>query len=181
MRALPPSPLVFACAVTLASVAAPPSSSGCFSSPDKSQELSLQIAPGVSHEVYAAYYAEEGGKGSCSASIQVSLSAFPSSRLATRPKDVAIAIRELIDVWEIENCTIQVWYDNDTGEEFAEYELCLTEDFNFDAGAFWSASAERYCWQPSDFEFSDEDLEEATEEVDEPNLQDVEMEIERIA
>jgi len=156
MRALPRSPLAIACVVSLASAAAAPSSSGCWSSPDKSQELSLQIAPGVSQRVFTSYYEQEGEKGSCVASIQVSLSQFPSSRLATRPKDVAIAIREVIDSWEIENCTVSVWYDNDTGEEFAEHELCLTEDFNFDSGAFWSASAERYCWDPSDFEVPEE-------------------------
>ena len=179
MHPSPRSPVALVCAFTLINaVAAPSSSSGCFSSPDESQALSLEITPGKSQEVYTAYYKEEGGEGSCSASIQVSLSSFPSSRLATRPKDVAIAVREVIDSWEIDNCTIRVWYNNDTGEEFAEHELCLTEDFKFDNGAYWSASVERYCWQPSDFEqLEGEDPKEIVEEP----LEEFDIEIEEIA
>jgi hypothetical protein len=203
MRPLAYSPLTLVFVATLIFVAtlvigAPAQpSAGCFVSPDKSQELSLQIAPGEKRAIYTAYYKQEGGEGSCSATIQVSLSSFPSSRLATRPKDVAVAVREVLDLWEIDNCTVQVWYDNDTGEEFAEHELCLSEDFRFDNGAYWSASAERYCWEPSDFEFDeavedDSDIDTEIEEIveDDPDEKfdpvldinmDVDIEIEEVA
>lgn len=168
----------------LANVLAAPASSGCFASPDKSQNLSLEIAPGEKREIYTTYYKGEGNDGNCSASIQVSLSNFPSSRLATRPKDIAIVIREVVDLWELDHCTVRVWYDNDTDEEFAEHELCLSEEFRFDSGAFWSASSERYCWEPIENDTAiDEDYEPQYEEevVDEAPLETLEISLEQLA
>ena len=176
MRPLPRSALPLLFLAGLANTLAAPASSGCFSSPDRSQNLSLEIATGERREIYTTYYKGEGDEGDCSASIQVSLSNFPSSRLATRPKDIAIVIREVVDLWDLDRCTVYVSYDNDTDEEFAEHELCLTEEFRFDSGAYWSASSERYCWEPIDTDNEiEEEYEQPYEEVTDETPLDINL------
>ena len=65
---------------------------------------------------------------------------------------MAAALRDVVAEWGLDNCTVRVFYDNDTQEEFADHELCLVENFSFGEGDHWSASYERYCWEPLDFE-----------------------------
>ncbi len=84
----------------------------------------------------------------CQASIAIPLSAFPTSRLATRPADIARSMRDLVKEHGIEACEIVVLYENDTNEAIAEHELCLRETFAFGERKHWSIASERTCWEP---------------------------------
>ena len=110
--------------------------------------ISIEIAPGKSAllDIYA--YASSGESGGCSAAIQIPLSSFPTSRLATRPADIARSMRDIVKKIGAKECEVQVYYENDTGEEIAEHELCLTETFEFGDRKHWSKSSEAYCWEP---------------------------------
>lgn len=88
----------------------------------------------------------------CQASIAIPLSAFPTSRLATRPVDIARSMQDLVEKHGIEACEIAVLYENDTNEEIAEHELCLRETFAFGERKHWSIARERTCWEPDEFE-----------------------------
>ena len=90
----------------------------------------------------------------CHASIAIPLSAFPTSRLATRPVDIARSMRDLVKKHGIEACEIAVLYENDTNEEIAEHELCLRETFAFGGRKHWSIARERTCWEPDEFELA---------------------------
>lgn len=150
MRAPSPS-LPTAVLTFVITIGSAPASLACPVMPDDSRELSIEIAPDLKPQIYTAYYKDysaEPGPGRCSAWIEIPLSGFPSSRLATRPADVAGLLTEVVAEWGVENCSVHVQYANDTAEEFAEHELCLIEDFRFDEDAYWSSSSERYCWEP---------------------------------
>ncbi len=88
----------------------------------------------------------------CAATIDVPLSAFPTSRLASRPADMARSIHETLKALDVRTCEVSVFYENDTNEEIAQHELCLSETFAFGARKYWSLSHETYCWEPEDFE-----------------------------
>ena len=124
---------------------------------DKSQTIAIEVAPGVSAEATVEYYDRSAGIAdlvdaaeapACRATLDVTLSSFPSSRLATRPGDVARAIRDIAKEWGARECVITVWYQNDTNEEMADYEQCVTGTFGFDGRSSWSTSSERNCWEP---------------------------------
>ena len=117
----------------------------CMVAPDESAELSIQIAPGLSRPVYAELY-ENAQEDTCRAYFSVPLSAFPTSRLATRPADVARVLHELARKWETNRCVVRVHHENDTEERFAPHELCLVETFAFDGGRPRSVSRETTCW-----------------------------------
>ena len=88
----------------------------------------------------------------CTASIDVPLSAFPTSRIAYRPVDVARSMQDVLKKLDVGSCDIAVFYDNDTDEEIPEHELCLQETFAFGERKHWSISSESFCWAPEDFE-----------------------------
>lgn len=90
----------------------------------------------------------------CFAMIDMPLSAFPTSRLAMRPADVARSMRDLVEKHGIGTCEIAVFYENDTNEEIAEHELCLQETFAFGERKHWSLAREAFCWEPEPPEFA---------------------------
>jgi hypothetical protein len=138
---LPATALAFAAA----SVA---EAQGCFVVEGESRSIS--IATGSDHaEVSIRTYAEDAmgeGMPSCIVSTSVKLSSFPTSRLATRPREIAEAIRDAAAELKTRECRIVVWYTNDTGEERDRNERCRTETFRFDRDSYWSSSRETSCW-----------------------------------
>jgi hypothetical protein len=127
-----------------------------FEGPSKFQPIAIEIAPGVSAEATVSYYDRTTGLAdvvdaaevpSCQVSVDVRLSSFPSSRVAMRPSDVAPAIRDIAKEWHVKECVITVWYENDTTQEMAEQEQCVTGTFGFDGRASWPTSSERSCWE----------------------------------
>jgi hypothetical protein len=151
-------------------LAAPPPSTGCpvFISP--TELISIEIAPGYAAllEVFVETSSEQSADTSadmtmdsdtsadsaarCMAWINVPLSKFPSSRLATRPVDIARSMRDVMQKLGGRECEVVVLYENDTDEEIPEHELCVSEIFEFGARTHWSKSSEAYCWEPDDFE-----------------------------
>jgi hypothetical protein len=148
MRLLLMTILVFTMASTPLSAAL-----GCFASPDKSETVSVSIAPGTSAELRISYWEgneSTGQEAFCTSVIHVKLSGFPTSRVATRPGDVAAAVRDVADLWKVSECQVTVVFENDTSEELAEHETCVTGLFRYDKGDYWSSSSEDYCWEPAD-------------------------------
>ncbi len=86
---------------------------------------------------------------SCSAWIEIPLSKFPTSRLATRPADIARSMRDVMKKLGARECEVEAYYENDTGEEIPKHELCLRETFEFGERKHWSKSREAYCWEPA--------------------------------
>lgn len=125
---------------------------------DLEDAISLEIAPGRSAEVSIGGMTRAGGAPSCSAWVSVPLSAFPSTRLATRPADVARSLRDAVEKMGASECEISVMFDNDTGEEIADHELCLTETFRFGERRIWSSSPETFCWEPTPASADEETL-----------------------
>ncbi len=150
----------------------PPSAGGCFDYYPPTELISIEIAPG--HAALLEIRVETGAKTSsemssdgsaevstdasaatrprCTACIEVPLSKFPSSRLATRPVDVARSMQDVMQKLGGGECGITVSYENDTGEEIPSHELCVSETFEFGARKHWSKSSETFCWAPEDFE-----------------------------
>jgi hypothetical protein len=123
---------------------------GCFVSPDKSQTISVSMTSGVTAEVFVSYYKGiegEDNSSTCYANTTVRLSSFPSSRLATRPDEIAAAIRELADEWSAAECEVFVTYENDTGDDLEDHEQCVKGTFKYDKGDYWSSSPETNCWE----------------------------------
>ena len=119
---------------------------------DETQTLSVQMSSGVHAEVNIEFYKgrpDEEGSGACLANAIVQLSGFPTSRVAARPTQLAAALREIADEWGVKECTIMVAYENDTGDDLAQHELCVIGSFGYDKGDYWSTSSERNCWEPS--------------------------------
>lgn len=128
---------------------APETSSACFESPyDLEDSISLEVAPGRNTEVKIGGMSRAGEGPACSAWVSVPLSAFPSSRLATRPADVARSLRDVVEKMGATECTIMVVHENDTQDEIAEHELCLSETFRFGERRVWSTGPESFCWEP---------------------------------
>lgn len=125
---------------------------GCIVFEGENRQISVS-ASGVSIDVSVYHYKSRDASEdtpSCSATAFVKLSSFPSSRLATRPSQIAAALREAVEEFGTNECVVRVYYENDTEEEFAEHEQCLMETFKFDRGAYWSSSSEGHCWPASE-------------------------------
>ena len=120
--------------------------------PDKTQTISVVMSSGLSTEVIVEYFKgnpDLDRSGACMASARIPLSRFPSSRVATRPGELAAALREIADEWGAKECTIWISYENDTKDHFANHELCVMGSFKFDKGDYWSSTSEGYCWEPT--------------------------------
>ena len=115
---------------------------------DIEDTISLEIAPGRNIDVEIGGMTKKDGDPSCSASAFVPLSAFPTSRLALRPVDIVQSLRDVVEKIGAKECSVRVYFDNDTGEELAAHELCLTETFRFGERKAWSISREPFCWEP---------------------------------
>jgi len=130
-------------------LAVPEAGSACIDvAYDVEESISLEIAPGRNAEVKIGGMSRAAEGPSCSAWVSVPLSAFPSTRLATRPADVARSLRDAVEKMGATECEVSVLFDNDTGEEIAEHELCLTETFRFGERRVWSSGPEAFCWEP---------------------------------
>lgn len=148
-------------------LAVPPSSAGCFDYLPPTELISIEVTPGYAAllEIWVETSSESTSDGTadmtidtttatgarCTASIEVPLSKFPSSRLATRPVDVARSMRDVMQKLGGGICEIAVIYENDTGEETPSHELCVAETFEFGARKHWSMSSETFCWEPGEF------------------------------
>ena len=124
--------------------------------PDKSQTLSVTMSSGVEAEVFVEYFkgwSDVENSGACMASTTIPLSRFPTARVAARPSQLAAALREIADEWGVKECSIWISYENDTGDDLADHELCVTGSFAYDKGDYWSSSSERNCWNPSAISF----------------------------
>ncbi|MBY0401421.1 hypothetical protein K2X89_14070 [Myxococcota bacterium] len=136
-------------------LSAPETSGACFEvAYDLEEAISIEIAPGRSVEVTIGGMTRAGDGPACSAWVAVPLSAFPSTRLATRPADVARSLRDVVEKMGATECTIMVTHQNDTHEEIAEHELCLSETFRFGERRVWSSGPESFCWEPSEEELA---------------------------
>ncbi len=128
----------------------PHSAASCFDIFDgKENSIPIALSPHKTTPIYISSWkmsAESGTKVQCSATITVPVSAFPSARLVPRPADFASYIRETLKEWDVNECQITVWLNNDTGAEFEPEELCLIESFRYDGDSVWSASSEEYCY-----------------------------------
>jgi hypothetical protein len=121
--------------------------------PDANQTLSVTMSSGVEAEVFVEFYkawSDEEDAGACIATANIPLSRFPTARVAARPSQLAAALREIADEWGVEECSIWITYENDTGDELADHELCVTGSFAYDKGDYWSSSSETNCWEPSE-------------------------------
>lgn len=158
-------------------LAVPPPSTGCPFYIPPTELISIEITPGyaalleiwleksseASSDVNASMSTDAGtdmgtdtstkSGSSCMAWVYVPLSKFPSSRLATRPVDVARSMRDVMQKLGGGECAVAVYYENDTGEAIPNHELCVSETFEFGARKHWSKSSEEFCWEPEDFEF----------------------------
>lgn len=125
--------------------------------PDKSAEIKLSLAPGVDAAVQVSLYEMKDAESSnlksiCYASAYFPLSAFPSTSNRYGTHDIAAAVREQVDAWELNECEITLYYENDTKVDLAEHELCVQGTFAFEKGNFWSTDSESYCWDPVESE-----------------------------
>lgn len=126
---------------------------GCFEAPGRSLTVSVSLSAGDTTGLRISYWdgnEATGQKATCTALASVKLSTFPTARVATRPGDVAAAVREVADLWEVSECQVTVVFENDTKEDLAAHEMCWTGLFRFDKGDFWSSSSESTCWEPAD-------------------------------
>lgn len=141
-------------AATVALLMAPPArGQGCsFSEVGVSETIAIELAMGKTAMLQVHLSADALGETSCTAWITVPLSSFPTSRLAARPSDIARSMRDVVKKLGAKECAVMVEYENDTGEELAEHELCLMETFGFGRGTLWSKAREGYCWEPDSSE-----------------------------
>ncbi len=140
-------------ALTVATIAVltalPARGQGCFSYPvGASETIAIELALGRTAMLEVELLTDAMGDSSCSAWIEVPLSSFPTSRLATRPADIARSMRDVVKKLGVKECDVFVRFENDTQEELADHELCLHERFEFGARKHWSLSSEGYCWEP---------------------------------
>jgi len=121
---------------------------GCISFAGESESISIGLGGGESAEVEVFYHeglAESEDGIACEAWVAVPLSAFPTWRLATRPSQVAPAIRDLASRWGARECRVVVVLHNDTGEDVAEREECVTARFRYEDRDWWASSSEVPC------------------------------------
>jgi hypothetical protein len=125
-------------------------SSSCSEMIDSKQHtIQIELTPTQKQPLFVSTWQMEGESGTetnCSASISVPVSAFPSVRLVARPADFASDLREKLDEWDDEKCSVVVWLNNDTGDELENEETCLVETFRYDGDSVWSASSEESCY-----------------------------------
>lgn len=121
--------------------------------PEESRAISVTTSPGKQTNVSVNVYP----KGSfdaeyprCVAYYEIELSAFPTSRLASRPHDIAPALRETAEELGVDECQITVHFLDDKGDELEPHETCITGTFKYDKGDFWSSSSEDFCWHPEE-------------------------------
>lgn len=142
---------------TAFSAIAPLSIACGFSAPDQSTEVQMPLGPGIEAAIQVSIYemkTEENpnAKSDCYAYVSMPLSAFPSTSNRYGTSEAASAIREKLDAWELGECSITVYYENDTGVDFAGHELCVQGEFGFEKGSFWSTESESFCWDPAQAE-----------------------------
>lgn len=108
----------------------------------------------------------------CHAWLQTGLSAFPSIESRHTTGRVADAIAETVTAWEVDSCSVAVYYQNDVSAEFAEHELCRNGRYGFADARAHSLSSEAYCWDPEAIEIvesidaGESDPDEAYEDED---------------
>lgn len=151
-------------------LAAPRTSEACPVPWDLEDTIFLEIAPGRNVEVSIGGMTRADEGPSCAAWASVPLSAFPSTRLATRPADVARSLRDAVEKMGATECVVSVLLENDTGEEIADHELCLTETFRFGERRVWSSGAEAFCWEPDPVVEAEPAGESGVEAIDEEPL-----------
>jgi hypothetical protein len=121
---------------------------GCFTVSGQTESISIDLGGGKSSEVEVLYYedlADGEDEIACQAWVAVPLSAFPTWRLATRPSDVAPAIRDLASRWGARECVVVVRLLNDTGEDVAKRDECVAGRFRFEGRDWWASSSEGPC------------------------------------
>jgi hypothetical protein len=114
----------------------------------KESTIPIELTSTQKIELRVSSYEIEGGSGrqkNCIAAISVPLSAYPSVRLVSRPGDFASDIREILAEWQVSECDVVVWVENDTGDELSEEEACMIEKFRYDGDSVWSSSSEKPC------------------------------------
>lgn len=147
-----------AAALLIACLVGAPAAIACMLfAPDKSAEVSLSLAPGVDAAIQLSFFENEGAgdaksKPTCDANAFLPLSAFPSTSNRFDTSDIAAAIRGQVDAWELSECFITLYYENDTKVDLARHELCVQSTFAFEKGSFWSTDSESYCWDPAESE-----------------------------
>lgn len=147
---------------------APPTIGCGFSPPDESAEITLPLGGGVNQTIQLSLYKTKmpdssKTKSTCFAYAEIPLSAFPSTSNRFGTSELASAIREQVDIWEVEECSVTLFYDNDTRVELAEHELCISGRYGFEKGGFWSSDRESFCWEPTESESIDTEIEIAQE------------------
>jgi hypothetical protein len=144
--------LSLALSLCLLYLATPAAAFGCFSYVGESETIAVSLGGRMSAEMVVEYYEtleETEGQFACEAYVQVPLSAFPTWRLATRPADLAPAIRDLASRWGARECKVSVWLRNDTGEDLPPGDECIAGLFRYEGRDWWASSGERRC---ADFE-----------------------------
>ncbi len=182
-----------ACAAIIFAVAGivlAPQAIACFSiPPDKSVEVKFPLGAGVEAAVQISFFEKNdpkdlNAKGTCSANAYLPLSAFPSTSNRYGINEIASAIREQVDAWELSECYVTLYFENDTNVDLAEHELCTQGTFAFEEGSFWSSESESYCWEPIDSESLQGAIADADAETDleteQKNDWDVEPELAQI-
>lgn len=143
---------VFVCCIFAFALARPTLAQGCFAYTAQTRTISVAIGGTKSADLRIDYYEELAKEAetkdviACEAWINVPLSAFPTVRLATRPGDVAAAIRHVASEWDVRECRVRVWRENDVEEEpLSSEEQCIAGDFRFESGSWWPSSSEQSC------------------------------------
>jgi len=118
--------------------------------PSKQTTIPVRLSADQQTEIQVTYVEADNDlrlEESCSAWVEVPLSAFPTARLASRPFDFAPAIRETMEEWSVDECEIRVWFMDDVGDEMTQAESCVIESFEFEKGRYWSTSSEESCFE----------------------------------
>jgi hypothetical protein len=141
--------IVLSIVALLGLLTASQSASSCFEPEGmKSHEIPSELSSTRTTPLRLGAYEIQGEYGKemrCSAAISVPLSVYPSVRLVARPTDFASHIREQVAEWDLSECSVIVWIENDTGEELTNAESCLVETFRYDGDSVWSAGRESTC------------------------------------
>ena len=132
----------------LLQLALPAAASGCFSYAGPSETIAVSLGGRMSAEMTITYSEDlekVEGEVACEAYLTVPLSAFPTWRVATRPADVAPAIRDVASRWGARECRVIVGLHNDTGEKLPAGDDCFWGLFRFEGRDSWASSSERRC------------------------------------
>lgn len=124
---------------------------GCFELENYRQnEIMIPFSSTLSFPLNLVTYSYDNSPSSeihCSASITVPLSAFPTSRVASRPADFTSHMRDTVREWGLNKCHVFVTYENDVEDALTQEESCLVELFRFQGDSVWSGGSEKYCWE----------------------------------